>query len=626
MNDPIFLAFQDAVAGRYSIDRELGRGGMGIVYLARDVQLDRWVAIKVLPPALADQPDLRDRFIREAQTAAKLSHPHIVPIHAVDECGGFSFFVMAYVAGETLAQRVQARGPLSASEATRVLREVAWALGYAHAQGVVHRDVKPDNILLEQQTRRALVADFGIAAIQGDAGGDGVCGTPEFMSPEHALGLPTDARSDLYALGVTAYYILCGRVPFTGTTAAEILARHATEPAPPLARVGAAIPRRVVHAVERCLQKRPDDRPANAQEVADALGAAIEQRRELPAPLRAFVKRNGRTDGGGTLLTLTGALVAGVGISTFTGPITGVVTMFAVTAAAAVGFGLTAARRLLDQGFVHADLAPAFRAEQAVSREERGAQPSRASTIVERACRQLAGIASSTSVVLLVLALLADRPAQRETLGTMFVVGLLLALFPTLGFVVLVQLRRDVDVEMWSRIWTGRIGASAFAVAQRRRGTVASVPVLTHRATELSLGMAAEQLYADLPKSSRIMLGDVPAQLHRLQHDATRLRRVIDEVQDAIIAAARDTHSAQNSALTEQRDQLQRRLQETVAAMESIRLSLLKLHAGSLTLDAFTTQLGRAAELSADIDRMVAAREEVHAFLRFPEQVALTPV
>src|SRR6185369_9958197 len=181
--DSLFLSFQLALAGRYSIDRELGRGGMGVVYLAREVHLDRLVAIKLLPPEKAGLPTLRDRFLREARLAAKLSHPHIIPIHSVDQIDGFVFYVMAFVDGETLAHRVRTRGPLSASEGARVLREVAWALAYAHAQGLVHRDVKPDNILLEASSGRVLVADFGIAAAAGFTGPDGISGTPEFMSP-----------------------------------------------------------------------------------------------------------------------------------------------------------------------------------------------------------------------------------------------------------------------------------------------------------------------------------------------------------------------------------------------------------------------------------------------------------
>src|SRR5437773_4452146 len=141
--DRLFIELQAALAGRYSLDRELGRGGMGVVYLAREVRLDRPVAIKLLPPEHAARPELRDRFLREARTAARLSHPYIVPIHGVDEVGDFVFYVMAYIEGETLAQRVAARGPLSPADATRILREVAWALSYAHSQGVVHRDIKP---------------------------------------------------------------------------------------------------------------------------------------------------------------------------------------------------------------------------------------------------------------------------------------------------------------------------------------------------------------------------------------------------------------------------------------------------------------------------------------------------
>src|SRR5436309_504501 len=254
--DSLFIQFQAALVGRYSLERELGRGGMGVVYLAREVRLDRPVAIKLLPPGMARDGTLRERFLREARTAAKLSHPHIIPIFTVDEVGDFVFFAMAYVDGETLTERVRRRGPLPPSEAARVLREVAWALAYAHSQGLVHRDVKADNIMLETATGRALVADFGIAGLVRDAAalaGGEVIGTPEFMSPEQALGEPVDARSDLYALGVVGYFALSGALPFEGAQATEVLAKQATEPPPPLSSVVPGVPRRLARAVEQCL-------------------------------------------------------------------------------------------------------------------------------------------------------------------------------------------------------------------------------------------------------------------------------------------------------------------------------------------------------------------------------------
>ena len=213
-----FLDLQAALAGEYSLQRELGRGGMGVVYLARDVQLDRDVAIKVLPTHLARTAAARERFVREARMAAGLSHPHIVPIHRVGEAGGFVFFVMSYVEGETLGERLRTRGPLPPADATRVLREVAWALAYAHGRGIVHRDVKPDNILLEAGTGRALVTDFGIAHGGEDPGPatdpGKIMGTAHFMSPEQAASEPVDGRSDIYSLGVVGYLAVSGRLPF----------------------------------------------------------------------------------------------------------------------------------------------------------------------------------------------------------------------------------------------------------------------------------------------------------------------------------------------------------------------------------------------------------------------------
>jgi serine/threonine-protein kinase len=631
--DSLFVAFQTALAGRYSIDRELGRGGMGVVYLAREVMLDRAVAIKLLPPELATQSALRDRFLREAQLAAKLSHPHIVPIHSVDSIDDFVFFVMAYVEGETLAQRVHTRGPLPAREGARVLREVAWALGYAHSQQVVHRDVKPDNILLEANTGRALVADFGIAAATGDVSSDQVAGTPDFMSPEQILGADVDARSDLYSLGATAFYALSGQLAFSGANTSELLARKLSASAPSLASTGTNVPRKLTQLVDWCLAKEPADRPSNAQLLADQFGVAIEQRRELPVALRAFVKRNGRTDGAGTMLTLVGSVVGAGVVAAIAGPLQALA--FAATSAvvAPVAFGVLAARRMLDLGFTHKDLGPAFDAERENSREERAVHQGRVRRFVESTLRHVARVSSATSAVVIPTIIIGGESSWLY--GVPLVLLCLAVAVPSVfGYLAMLQLRRDVDVEFWSRVWSSRFGAWSFALARKWRGNAPLAPAMTHRATELSLGLAAEQLFESLPKASRESLGDLPSLIERLQRDANVLRTRFDALQQALhgsvqpaaaLASASDSDLSHHDALSEERDLVQARLRETVSALENIRLGLLRLHAGSLSLESLTTHIGLAIDVSDSVDRLIQAHQEVDDVLRFPQHVALTP-
>jgi len=288
--DAEFLALQAALAGEYSLQRELGRGGMGIVYLARDVQLDRDVAIKVLPSHLAQTDVSRERFLREARTAAGLSHPHIVPIHRVGEAAGFVYFVMSYVEGETLGERLRRDGPLSPADAMRVLREVAWALAYAHGRGIVHRDVKPDNILIEAGTGRALVTDFGIAhggaASLVDTNPGKIMGTANFMSPEQAAGEVIDGRSDIYALGVVGYLAVSGRLPFEASNLPALLVKQATEAPPSVLRAAPGLPPALAGAIDRCLARDPADRFPDGESLGVALAPTSEARPALPTSLR----------------------------------------------------------------------------------------------------------------------------------------------------------------------------------------------------------------------------------------------------------------------------------------------------------------------------------------------------
>jgi hypothetical protein len=258
---------------------------MGVVYLARDVRLDRPVAIKVLPRALAADPELRERFLREARTSAQLSHPNIVPIYRADEIDGVAFFTMGFVDGENLAERLRARGPLPPAEAVRVLREAAWALAYAHARGVVHRDVKPENIMIERGSNRAIVTDFGIAqnrlASPLTQGGM-VLGSVHYMSPEQAAGDKLDGRSDLYSLGVVGFQILSGHLPFEADEAATVMAQQVTRPAPSLSGLAPDLPHGLVTVIDRSLSKSPGDRYPTGEAFADALGTAL-QSAALPA-------------------------------------------------------------------------------------------------------------------------------------------------------------------------------------------------------------------------------------------------------------------------------------------------------------------------------------------------------
>ena len=276
MPDPSEL-FAAALADRYRIERELGRGGMATVYLAYDLRHDRPVALKVLRPELAATLG-PERFLLEIRTAARLHHPHILPVHDSGETTGRLWYTMPYVEGESLRQRLAREHQLPLDQAVRVATQVLSALGYAHAHGVIHRDIKPENILLEGD--QAVVADFGVARAISAAGDDRLTetglalGTPAYMSPEQATAArDLDGRSDLYALGCVLYEMLAGQPPFLGATAQQLLARHAIDPVPPLRTVRATVPVGVEQSVMRALAKIPADRFPTAAEFAEALAA-----------------------------------------------------------------------------------------------------------------------------------------------------------------------------------------------------------------------------------------------------------------------------------------------------------------------------------------------------------------
>ena len=268
-----------ALGQQYEIVRQLGQGGMGAVYLARERSLERFVAIKVLRPELAEAHDGRERFRREARIAAQLSHPGIVPLHTFGEVGGIWYFVMGYVRGTSLAERLRLEGHIPFDEAHRILTELADALASAHRAGVVHRDIKPANILLDADSGRAVLADFGVAKVGASderltATGVAI-GTPHYMSPEQVLGARTvDERSDIYSLGAVGYTMLAGREPFAGGEVIQLMRRRIAQSAPPLAPLVSAAAAPLAAVVMRCLARDPAQRWPSARELSAALARA----------------------------------------------------------------------------------------------------------------------------------------------------------------------------------------------------------------------------------------------------------------------------------------------------------------------------------------------------------------
>lgn len=293
--EPSLDALRAAIGSKYDLQRLLGRGGMGAVYLARDVELDRPVAIKVLPEEFASVPDLRERFLRETKTAASFSHPNIVPVFGIEDRGGVLAFAMGYVEGESVAERVKRAGPLSVRELVRMLQDIGYALAYAHGRGVVHRDIKPDNIMLERATGRALLMDFGISRTittttmaQGLTRIGEVVGTPEFMSPEQASGDVLSGRSDIYSLGLVAWFAATGVLAISGDSTQKIIVRQITEVIPPVREQRADLPEALADAIDRCVRKDPDERFASAESLVETLDATRLTGPDVPLPIRVF--------------------------------------------------------------------------------------------------------------------------------------------------------------------------------------------------------------------------------------------------------------------------------------------------------------------------------------------------
>jgi eukaryotic-like serine/threonine-protein kinase len=650
--DSDFIALQEALAGEYSLDRELGRGGMGIVYLAREVRLARQVAIKVLPPALAARADLREAFLRESRTVAGLNHPNIVPVHAFGERAGYVYIVMAFVDGITLGERIRTRGPLLPGQAARMLREVSWALAYAHSAGIVHRDISAENIVLERATDRAIVMDFGIASAMQSAAisDDGrVMGNAHYVSPEQAVGEPLDARSDLYSLGVCGFYALTGRLPFDGAAPEEIVTKHLTTPAPPVSRFAHAVPSRLAQAVDKCLAKDPDDRYRSAEAFAEAIDLAFEHAKEIPIALRVWIQQGEKESAPRAMLVLwggvLGSLIAVVNNNPWLFPLT-------ILTAGGVSFFpiLTRLRRVLKDGYVVDDLHAALREHDLLRSEELQYERRFSLAGLSPALRVMlvASVSSMGALSWLVkhAVSLAGRnvaPADANFFRTTFTFAALFAIGSTVGLAGQFLRQRlagriaDLKVSFWKSKWGDRLAKLAGIGLETADRPALGVRMLT----EVALGRATDHLFQALPKAVRRELADLPDTVRRLEHDATKLRASIDSLDDHLAVYERNAMrgtgrpgrsegpalhvDSLETELREARKLASERLAATVAALESIRLDLLRLQIGSGGIESVTASLAAAQRVGEQIALAVDSQAEVERVLRDTRPHAAAP-
>ena len=611
-------AFQDAIAGAYSIEREIGRGGMGVVYLARDVALDRPVALKLLHPEMSAREEQRERFAREARTGARLSHPHIVPIFAVEETKGFVFFAMALIDGESLGEKIRREGPIPPAEAERILREAGWALGYAHAMGILHRDITLDNVLLERSTGRVVLADFGIAAELDRAGEGPLVGTPAYLAPELVRQQPPSIQSDLYSLGIMAWAMLAGHFPFDAPEVAQILVKHATEPIPSLIAAAPATSRRLARAIEQCLAKDPAGRPESVEQFLHLL-APEHNSVELATPLRRWITRGQMIRPVWAFAFPMAAMLSvqsliSLVIDNYYGfsHLQDILRPFSVVLGAValihLGFEFRELRRLLAAGYSIEDLRLALRRPS-----NRRVAPT--SSLLGRVMHDLTWLSAGT--ILLAFQYMStlgpwrmfEEVDARQFFGAVgFVVQWCwIILWTGVGaaFVLPVSPVATIrSLRLSERLWQSRIGALLTHIAGIGLGRSLPAERTLHRPTELVLDLAIDDLWSALPEVTRRDLAPLPAVARGLRKRVAELRELVEQTNAPDVAPSSETR--------ELRHRLEKSHDAGIVALERLRLQLARLTGETRPAGELTQQLQDARALEAELLEELGA----HAGLR----------
>jgi tRNA A-37 threonylcarbamoyl transferase component Bud32 len=605
-------ALQQAVAGRYEIGREIGHGGMAVVYLAKDLKLDRDVVIKVLRSELAHYEVARERFLREARVAARLSHPNVIRIFTVEEHGDLAFFVMEYVDGGTVKDAIRREGPLSPYRAAEILREVAWALEYAHGHGVVHRDVKPDNILLDRSTGRSLIGDFGIALVdqRHELTAEGMAvGTADYVSPEQAAGQDTDARSDIYSLGATAFFMLTGRPPFLASDDGKVLMMHRSEPPPSVASIRPEIPAPLTRVVDRCLQKEPPGRYSNSQSVADHLGEFLAGRQVVQPEIHSVVTATEQTLSRWAILApISGIMVYALeGLQEF--GVADLLLLLWVVWILIIELLLqplalvSALRRIITAGTTYEEFRENVLADVAgrISETSRAPGPRPKHRLV------LGLWAVSVATVSLVL-VTTEAVAEGAQVGLRSLgVALVMVTIGLLGtFLISVWGVPTAYPLLRRTIWGGSFGRFLFKAAGWRLKGVRRSEVVGRPLFEQVLAARCTSILAELPPVDRRRLRDVSKTIARLRNEAAglrqhlrvlnrALRQVRELAEDPVTEPTDETNGVDQGVaelqtgtekeIVSQVDDTTNRLAAIRRELNTIRLGLIRVQTGSISAD-----------------------------------------